>query len=79
MATATVSYGLADGEAESGTLDEIIEFYEPFEYAGLLVGGNADAGVFAVEVEAGCSIAGYWTELGAVADADVALPGVFAT
>ena len=52
LSTAAFGDGLTDGESHTRTLYKFIEFDELFEYQGLFVGGDALAGILAIEVEA---------------------------
>ncbi len=51
-AAATLDDALADGESEAGALNELVELDEAVEDGGLLLLGDAGAGVLAVDVEA---------------------------
>ena len=64
--------GLTDTEAETGTLDILVEFDKTLENGALLLLGNACARIFAIDVHAIFSI----SLLFPVAHADMPLVGI---
>ena len=77
VTVAAVGDGTADGEAETGALDEVVELDEAFEDTGLLLGRDAGTGVLTVEDESvgGAAAVGKGAVVPVIAHADVAFAG----